>query len=103
VFPLLIYLRSERSALDEINTKHSDASKKIVSEELGQDTFSILRAASSSVAATIYGASQLNEADKTRIARTLRGSLYFTELWGNDEEGLVPGFSLCLRLAHSSL
>ncbi|KAJ7254304.1 hypothetical protein C8J57DRAFT_1347674 [Mycena rebaudengoi] len=77
----------ERSALDEINTKHSDASKKIVSEELGQDTFSILRAASSSVAATIYGASQLNEADKTRIARTLRGSLYFTELWGNDEEG----------------
>ncbi|KAJ7142871.1 hypothetical protein C8R44DRAFT_974377 [Mycena epipterygia] len=77
----------ERKALDEINTKHSDKSKKIVSEELGQDTFSILRAASSSIAATIYGASQLDEADKTRIARTLRGSLYFTELWGNDEEG----------------
>ncbi|KAJ7025089.1 hypothetical protein C8F04DRAFT_1129626 [Mycena alexandri] len=77
----------ERMALDEINTKHSDKSKKIVSEELGQDTFSILRAASSSVAATIYGAAQLEEADKTRIARTLRGSLYFTELWGNDEEG----------------
>ncbi|KAJ7746995.1 hypothetical protein B0H16DRAFT_1555938 [Mycena metata] len=77
----------ERRALDEINTEHSDKSKKIVSEELGQDTFSILRAASSSIAATIYGAAQLNEADKTRIARTLRGSLYFTELWGNDEEG----------------
>ncbi|KAJ7036096.1 hypothetical protein C8F04DRAFT_1096179 [Mycena alexandri] len=77
----------ERTALDEINTKHSNKSKKIVSEELGQDTFSILRAASSNVAATIYGAAQLDEADKTRIARTLRGSLYFTELWGNDEEG----------------
>ncbi|KAJ7834323.1 hypothetical protein B0H14DRAFT_3709422 [Mycena olivaceomarginata] len=81
------YNITNAGALDEINTKHSDKSKKIVSEELGQDTFSILRAASSSVAATIYGASQLDEADKTRIARTLRGSLYFTELWGNDEEG----------------
>ncbi|KAJ7300688.1 hypothetical protein DFH08DRAFT_828238 [Mycena albidolilacea] len=75
----------ERRALDEINTKHSDKSKKIFSEELGQDTFSTLRAASWSIAASIYGASQLDEADKTQIAQTLRGSLYFTELWGNDE------------------
>lgn len=94
----------ERRALDEINTKHSDKSKKIVSEELGQDTFSILRAASSSIAAAIYGAAQLDEADKTRIARTLRGSLYFTELWGNDEEGWVHASAYALiHIADPSL
>lgn len=57
-----------------------------MSEELGQDTFKILRAASANVAAVIYGSS-LAEADRIRVARTLRGSLYFTSLWGNDEEG----------------
>ncbi|KAH8824507.1 hypothetical protein DL96DRAFT_1712766 [Flagelloscypha sp. PMI_526] len=77
----------ERSALDEINTKNSSKAEKIISEELGQDTFSILRAASSSVSAAILGAAGLDQQDRVKIAHVLRGSLYFTELWGNDEEG----------------
>ncbi|KIY53216.1 hypothetical protein FISHEDRAFT_55304 [Fistulina hepatica ATCC 64428] len=76
----------EREALDGVNTPNSDASKPIVSEELGQDTFRILSAASTNVSAAIYG-SVLDEDTRRAIARTIRGSLYFLDLWGNDEEG----------------
>ncbi|KAF9265897.1 hypothetical protein L218DRAFT_986073 [Marasmius fiardii PR-910] len=35
----------------------------------------------------MYGA-VLNEDERVAIARTLRGSLYYTDCWGNDEEDL---------------
>ncbi|KAG9093048.1 hypothetical protein FRC06_011691 [Ceratobasidium sp. 370] len=79
----------ERSALDKINTSGSDESKPIVSEELDQDTWVILRRMSGNVAAAIFG-SALDDEHKKRIGRTLLGSLYFTELWGNDEGDGTP-------------
>ncbi|KAG8730063.1 hypothetical protein FRC10_003166 [Ceratobasidium sp. 414] len=75
---------NERSALDKVNTSESEESKPIVSEELGQDTWAILRGMSGDAAAAIFG-STLDDEPKKRIGRTLLGSLYFTELWGNDE------------------
>jgi hypothetical protein len=97
---------SERSALDKVNSKGTDESKPIVSEELGQDTWTILRRASGNVAAAIFGSS-LDEEHKKRIGRTLLGSLYFTDLWGNDE-GQVDSSTLaqldthliCLETVH---
>ncbi|KAE9397371.1 hypothetical protein BT96DRAFT_921563 [Gymnopus androsaceus JB14] len=77
----------ERTALDAVNTVDSTASKPIVSEELDQDTFKILRRASANVAKVIYGAVSEEDSESTTIARTIRGSLYYTGLWGNDEEG----------------
>ncbi|KAG9100983.1 hypothetical protein FS749_011263 [Ceratobasidium sp. UAMH 11750] len=74
----------ERSALDKVNTSGSDESKPIVSEELGQDTWVILRRMAGNVAAAIFGSS-LDDEHKKRIGQTLLGSLYFTDLWGNDE------------------
>ncbi|EUC61997.1 hypothetical protein RSOL_411880 [Rhizoctonia solani AG-3 Rhs1AP] len=76
---------NERSALDEINSSGSKKSKEIVSEELGQDTWKILRKAASDLAAIVLGSKLADEERKKQIARTLMGSLYFTELWGNDE------------------
>ncbi|KAL0570395.1 hypothetical protein V5O48_011553 [Marasmius crinis-equi] len=76
----------ERSALDDVNTRNSDASKPIVSEELGQNTFVLLIRASNNVSQAICGA-VAEESQRVAIARTLRGSLYYTDLWGNDEEG----------------
>ncbi|KAG7086409.1 hypothetical protein E1B28_002364 [Marasmius oreades] len=76
----------ERAALDKVNTRGSNASEPIVSEELGQDTFRLLFNASKSVSQTMYGA-VADEDECVAIARTLRGSLYYTDLWGNDEEG----------------
>ncbi|KAF8597266.1 hypothetical protein BDV93DRAFT_610504 [Ceratobasidium sp. AG-I] len=76
---------NERSALDKVNSSGADESKPIVSEELDQDTWVILRKAAGNVAAAILGSS-LDDADhKKQIAYTLMGSLYFTDLWGNDE------------------
>ncbi|KIK59462.1 hypothetical protein GYMLUDRAFT_245148 [Collybiopsis luxurians FD-317 M1] len=77
----------ERSALDAVNTMSSEASKPIVSEELGQDTFAILRRVSANVANILYGAVCDDKDERNAIARTIRGSLYHTNLWGNDEEG----------------
>ncbi|KZV67695.1 hypothetical protein PENSPDRAFT_736398 [Peniophora sp. CONT] len=77
----------QRAALDEVNTPDNPASKPIVSEELGQDTWQLLRKASNNVACAIYGATLEDEERKLAIARTLRGSLYYCDLWGNDEEG----------------
>ncbi|QRV75791.1 hypothetical protein RhiJN_03806 [Ceratobasidium sp. AG-Ba] len=74
---------SERSALDKVNTPGTAESKEIVSEELCQDTWAILRKMSGNVAAAIFGAS-LDEEHKKQIGRTMLGSLYFTEMWGND-------------------
>ncbi|CAE6476630.1 unnamed protein product [Rhizoctonia solani] len=81
---------NERSALDKVNSSGAPESKEIVSEELCQDTWKILRKASSDLAAIVLG-SKLDDADrKKQIARTLMGSLYFTELWGNDEGDDTP-------------
>ena len=90
----------ERAALDEINTPDSDASKPIVSEELGQDTWNLLRKASMNVAKVIYG-SVADEEERKQIARVIRGSLYYTDLWGNDEEGYV--FNVPLRNLHLTI
>jgi hypothetical protein len=60
-----------------------------VSEELGQDTFAILRRASLAAGASILGAAEVNEDERTRIARVLMGSVYLLKCWGNDEEGYV--------------
>jgi hypothetical protein len=56
-----------------------------VSEELCQDTWKVLRKASEDLAAIVLGSKLDDEDRKKQIARTLMGSLYFTELWGNDE------------------
>ncbi|KAG8790394.1 hypothetical protein FRC12_011982 [Ceratobasidium sp. 428] len=74
----------ERSALDLVNSSGSTESKPIVSEELGQDTWVLLRRNAEQVAAAIFG-SVLDDEHKKRIGRTMLGSLYFTDLWGNDE------------------
>lgn len=76
---------SERSALDKVNSSGADESKPIVSEELDQDTWAILRKAAGNVAAAILGSSLDDAERKKKIAYTLMGSLYFTDLWGNDE------------------
>ena len=79
----------QRAALDKVNTPGNDAAESIVSEELGQDTWKLLRKASDNVAAAIYGATLDDEERKLAIARTLRGSLHYLDLFGNDEEGYV--------------
>ncbi|KAF9000387.1 hypothetical protein BDZ89DRAFT_1082289 [Hymenopellis radicata] len=58
----------ERAALDEVNTPNSDASKPIVSEELGQDTFKLLRKASANVAKVICG-SVADEEERKQLSR----------------------------------
>ncbi|KAI0030138.1 hypothetical protein K488DRAFT_72413 [Vararia minispora EC-137] len=78
---------NERMALDAVNSPNEAASLPIISEELGQDTFELLRAASRSVADVVYGCALADIERRTAIARTLRGSLYYLDLWGNDEEG----------------
>ncbi|VDB96538.1 unnamed protein product [Peniophora sp. CBMAI 1063] len=77
----------QRAALDKVNTPGSDTAESIVSEELGQDTWKLLRKAADNVAAAIYGTTLDDEERKFAIARTLRGSLYYLDLFGNDEEG----------------
>ncbi|KAG8791780.1 hypothetical protein FRC12_008123 [Ceratobasidium sp. 428] len=74
----------ERSALDLVNSSGSTESKPIVSEELDKDTWVLLRRNAENIAAVIFG-SVLDDEHKKRIGRTLLGSLYFTDLWGNDE------------------
>ncbi|CCO36111.1 hypothetical protein BN14_10235 [Rhizoctonia solani AG-1 IB] len=76
---------NERSALDKVNSSGAAESKEIVSEELCQDTWKVLRKASEDLAAIVLGSKLDDEDRKKQIARTLMGSLYFTELWGNDE------------------
>ena len=85
----------QRAALDEVNTPENAAADSIISEELGQDTWKLLRKASDGVAAVIYGAALEDEGRKVAVARTLRGSLYYCDLWGNDEEGRVLITMLC--------
>ncbi|CAE6425075.1 unnamed protein product [Rhizoctonia solani] len=75
----------ELSALDKTNSPVSVESKAIVSRELGQDTWKLLRKAAGDIAAIVLGSKLEDEDRKKQIARTLLGSLYFTELWGNDE------------------
>jgi hypothetical protein len=84
--------------LDKVNSKGAEESKEIVSEELEQDTWTILRRASGNVAAAIFGSS-LDEEHKKRIGRTMLGSLYFTELWGNDE-GRVNSSTIVELITH---
>ncbi|CCO35764.1 hypothetical protein BN14_09884 [Rhizoctonia solani AG-1 IB] len=76
---------NERSALDKVNSSGAAESKEIVSEELCQDTWKVLCKASEDLAAIVLGSKLDDEDRKKQIARTLMGSLYFTELWGNDE------------------
>lgn len=79
----------EREALDQLNTApRSESNKEIVSEELGQDTFKILRNASLRLANVMYGCSA-DEGEREQTGWSIRGALYFTSLWGNDEEGSV--------------
>ncbi|KAB5588607.1 hypothetical protein CTheo_7947 [Ceratobasidium theobromae] len=80
----------ERTALEKINTMKSQESAAIVSEELMQNTWKILRKAAENVEFTILGCKLDDEQLKQRIARTLMGSLYFLELWGSNEEDLRP-------------
>ncbi|CUA70513.1 hypothetical protein RSOLAG22IIIB_08928 [Rhizoctonia solani] len=75
--------RHERSALDEANTCGHDIIKV---EELFTSPWWLLDTASQNVAAAIYG-SDLDEDEKTAIARTIRGSLYFLEVEGADNGG----------------
>jgi hypothetical protein len=49
--------------------------------------------AAAKVSNAVYGCALEGEERKMQIARTLRGSLYYTALWGNDEEGCV--LALC--------
>ncbi|KAF8597788.1 hypothetical protein BDV93DRAFT_527186 [Ceratobasidium sp. AG-I] len=78
----------ERSALDKINTLGGGESRSIESEDLGCDTWWVLRHAAEQLAATILGSSLDDEEHKKRIAHTLLGSLYFTGLDGqNDCDG----------------
>ncbi|KAF8679868.1 hypothetical protein RHS04_04806 [Rhizoctonia solani] len=81
---------NERSALDKINSSGAPESKEIVSEELCQDTWKILRGAARDLASIVLGSKLDDEDRKKHIARTLMGSLYFTELWGNDEGDDTP-------------
>ncbi|KAJ1311866.1 hypothetical protein OPQ81_010326 [Rhizoctonia solani] len=75
----------ERAALDKVNSSGAEESKDIISEELDQDTWKILRKAAGDLAAILLGSNLANEERKRQIARTLMGSLYFLEMWGNDE------------------
>lgn len=64
----------------------SEESAAITPEELIQNTWKVLRKAAGNVAATIFGSKLDDEQLKQRIGRTLMGSLYFTELFGSNEE-----------------
>ncbi|CUA68581.1 hypothetical protein RSOLAG22IIIB_07958 [Rhizoctonia solani] len=76
---------NERSALDAVNTPGSKQSEVILIEELDQDAWKILRKAATDLAAIVLGSKLDDEERKKQIARTLMGSLYYTEMWGNDE------------------
>jgi uncharacterized alpha-E superfamily protein len=89
-----MFLRRERSALEKINTVGSDESAAVVSEELCQDTWKILRKAAGNVAASILGSKMDDEERKKRIARTLMGSLYFIGLFGGGEECVNESYYL---------
>ncbi|KAG9093047.1 hypothetical protein FRC06_011690 [Ceratobasidium sp. 370] len=87
--PTAKWAANERSALDKINTFGSDESMPVECEELTQDTGYTLRKMSENVAAEIFG-STLDDEHKTRIGRTLLGSLYLTELSGSGEGDESP-------------
>ncbi|CAE7150360.1 unnamed protein product [Rhizoctonia solani] len=77
---------NERSALDKNNSSGSTENKPLINEEeLGQDAWKILRKAASDLAAVVLGSKLADEERKKQIARTLMGSLYYAEMWGNDE------------------
>ncbi|EUC61973.1 hypothetical protein RSOL_410140 [Rhizoctonia solani AG-3 Rhs1AP] len=76
----------ERSALDQDNTCGYDARPTLKPEYLCANPWRVLEFASQSIASAIYG-SVLDEDEKTAIARTIRGSLYFIELEGEDDDG----------------
>ncbi|CAE7151873.1 unnamed protein product [Rhizoctonia solani] len=81
----------ERSALDELNTIGSEASKPIRPSEL-RPPLRVLEDSAADAAAAIYG-SVLAEESKLAIARTLRGSIYITAA-----DGMEGCFSVNTRL-----
>ncbi|CAE7151878.1 unnamed protein product [Rhizoctonia solani] len=72
----------ERAALDRDNTWGYYAKPSIENDYL-RSPWPILKISSRNIASAIYG-SVLDEEEKTAIARTIRGSLYFLELEGRD-------------------
>ncbi|CAE6444770.1 unnamed protein product [Rhizoctonia solani] len=76
----------ERSALDKANTCGYDAKPTLKPEDVCANPWRVLEMASQNISSAIYG-SVLDEEGKTAIARTLRGSLYFIELEGEDDGG----------------
>ncbi|KAG8681812.1 hypothetical protein FRC11_000648 [Ceratobasidium sp. 423] len=79
----------ERSALDDDNTCGYEAMPSLKPEDLCVNPWRVLEMASQNIASAIYG-SVLEEEEKIAIARTLRGSLYFIELEGEDDGGGSP-------------
>ena len=57
----------------------------IEDEDLGVDTWWVLRHAAEDIAAAILGSTLDDEVHKKRIAYTLMGSLYFTSLRGGND------------------
>jgi hypothetical protein len=80
----------ERSKLDASHMPDNPkACKDLRPENLMQDSFKALWTARTHVADAIVGAVLDDEERRTEIAETIRGSLYYTEVWGNDECVLI--------------
>jgi len=70
-----------------MNTTGDKKWKKIESEELMQKTDKLLKEAGDRLAAAIMASTGLEEGLKTKIAEGLRRSVYYLDLWGNEEDG----------------
>jgi hypothetical protein len=78
----------ERTAVENLNTPGTEEFKRLKSEEIMQKPERLLPKAGDRLAKIIMG-SCMEDDEKNKIAETLRGSLYYLDLWGCEEDGQV--------------
>ncbi|KAE8454461.1 hypothetical protein EG329_000084 [Mollisiaceae sp. DMI_Dod_QoI] len=76
----------ERIILEKTNTENTEEYKRVKSEELMQNTTRLLGEAREKLAQVILG-SCLETSERIQIANTFKVSLYYLDLWGNEEDG----------------
>jgi len=70
-----------------MNTCGSEKLKKIESEELMQKTENLLKEAGERLSEAVMASVGVENDVKLSIAEGLRGSVYYLEVWGNEEDG----------------
>jgi hypothetical protein len=76
----------ERTAADKLNTPGTEEFKRLYTKEIMQKRERLLPKARDRLAMVIMG-SCMDDDEKVKIANTLRGSLYYLDLQGNEEDG----------------